>query len=47
MITLRRAEDLHPETNASQTDWEHVYQIWLRPAQADLEPRHDRLGAKD
>jgi redox-sensitive bicupin YhaK (pirin superfamily) len=28
----------HSETNASRTDWAHVYQISLRPAQAALEP---------
>ena len=32
----------HRETNASRTDWAHVYQIWLRPAQADLEPSHEQ-----
>lgn len=32
----------HRETNASQTDWAHVYQIWLRPATADLEPSHEQ-----
>ena len=28
----------HGETNASQTDWAQVFQIYLRPAQAGLEP---------
>ena len=28
----------HSETNASRTDWAHVFQIWLRPAQAGLDP---------
>lgn len=32
----------HRETNASRTDWAHIYQIWLRPAQADLEPSHEQ-----
>jgi redox-sensitive bicupin YhaK (pirin superfamily) len=27
----------HSETNASRTDGAHVFQIWLRPAQAELE----------
>ena len=32
----------HSETNASRTDWAHVFQIWLRPAEAGLEPRHEQ-----
>jgi quercetin 2,3-dioxygenase len=28
----------HSETNASRTDWAQVFQIGLRPAQAELEP---------
>jgi quercetin 2,3-dioxygenase len=32
----------HRETNASQTDWAHVFQVWLHPAQADLEPSHEQ-----
>jgi len=26
------------ETNPSRTDWAHVFQIWLRPGQAELAP---------
>lgn len=26
------------ETNASKTDWAHVFQIWLRPSEAGLAP---------
>jgi quercetin 2,3-dioxygenase len=32
----------HRETNASRTDWAHVFQVWLRPAQPDLEPSHEQ-----
>ena len=32
----------HRESNASQTDWAHVFQVWLRPAQPDLEPSHEQ-----
>lgn len=32
----------HRETNASLTDWAQVFQISLRPAQADLEPGHEQ-----
>lgn len=28
----------HSETNASRSDWAHVFQIWLRPSEAGLEP---------
>lgn len=28
----------HTETNASQSDWAHVFQIWVRPSEADLRP---------
>jgi quercetin 2,3-dioxygenase len=28
----------HSQTNASRTDWAHVFHIWLRPSQADLDP---------
>jgi len=28
----------HTETNASRTDWAHVFQIWLRSSEAGLEP---------
>lgn len=32
----------HRETNASRTHWAHVFQMWLRPVQADLEPSHEQ-----
>ncbi len=32
----------HSETNASRTDWAHVFQIWLRPSEAGLEPSHEQ-----
>jgi redox-sensitive bicupin YhaK (pirin superfamily) len=32
----------HSETNASRTDWAHVFQMWVRPAQAGLEPGHEQ-----
>jgi len=31
----------HGETNASRSDWAHVFRIWLRPAEAELEPSHE------
>jgi redox-sensitive bicupin YhaK (pirin superfamily) len=31
----------HSETNASRTDWAHVFQIWLHPSEAGLEPSHE------
>lgn len=39
----------HGETNASRTDWAHVFQIWLRPSEAELEPSHEqkRFSAAD
>ncbi len=30
----------HSETNASRTDWAHVFQMCFHPAEADLEPSH-------
>jgi redox-sensitive bicupin YhaK (pirin superfamily) len=30
------------ETNASSTDWVHVFQIYLRPAVPGLEPGHEQ-----
>ena len=30
------------ETNASRTDSAHVFQIWLRPWEAELEPSHEQ-----
>lgn len=32
----------HSETNASRTDWAHVFQIRLRPSEAGLEPGHEQ-----
>jgi redox-sensitive bicupin YhaK (pirin superfamily) len=32
----------HSEANASRTDWAHIFQIWLRPAQPGLEPSHEQ-----
>lgn len=32
----------HHETNASRTDWAHVFQIRLRPSQAELEPESEQ-----
>lgn len=32
----------HVETNASQTDWTHVFQLWLRPSDGDPEPGHEQ-----
>jgi quercetin 2,3-dioxygenase len=39
----------HSETNASRTDWAHVFQIGLRPSQAGLEPGNEqrRFSAAD
>jgi len=30
------------ETNASRSDWAHVFQIWLRATQAAVDPRHEQ-----
>lgn len=32
----------HTETNASRTDWAHVFQIWVRPADPGLESSHEQ-----
>lgn len=32
----------HSETNASRTDWAHVFRIGLRPSEAGLEPSHEQ-----
>jgi redox-sensitive bicupin YhaK (pirin superfamily) len=32
----------HGETNASRTDWAHVFRIWLRPSEAELEPSQEQ-----
>jgi quercetin 2,3-dioxygenase len=28
----------HSQTNASRTDWAHVFHVWLRPSQSELDP---------
>jgi quercetin 2,3-dioxygenase len=30
----------HSRMNASRTEWAHFYQIWVHPAEAELEPEH-------
>ena len=30
----------HRESNASRSDWAHVFQVWLRPAEVGLPPSH-------
>ena len=30
------------ETNASRTDWAHVFRLWLRPSEAGLEPGREQ-----
>jgi len=32
----------HSETNASRTDWAHVFRIWLRPSKAGREPGYEQ-----
>lgn len=32
----------HGETNASRTDWAHVFRLWLRPSEAELEPGREQ-----
>jgi redox-sensitive bicupin YhaK (pirin superfamily) len=32
----------HSETNASRTEWAHVFQIWLRHREAGLEQSHEQ-----
>jgi redox-sensitive bicupin YhaK (pirin superfamily) len=32
----------HSETNASRSDWAHIFRIFLRPAEAGLEPVHEQ-----
>jgi redox-sensitive bicupin YhaK (pirin superfamily) len=32
----------HSESNASRTDWAQVFQIWVRPSAAGLEPSHEQ-----
>jgi len=32
----------HSERNASRTDWAQVFQVWVRPSEADLEPDYEQ-----
>ena len=32
----------HSETNASRTDWAHVFRLWLRPDKGGLEPGREQ-----
>jgi quercetin 2,3-dioxygenase len=32
----------HSETNASRTEWAHVFEIWLQPSEPGLAPSHER-----
>jgi len=32
----------HTETNASRTDWAHIFQIWLLPSEAGLAPGREQ-----
>ncbi len=32
----------HSETNASRTEWAHIFQIWLRPREAGLEREREQ-----
>lgn len=32
----------HGQKNASRTEWAHVFQLWLRPSEAGLEPSHEQ-----
>ena len=32
----------HAETNASRTDWAHVFRLWLRPFEAQLDPGREQ-----
>jgi len=40
-MTARR-DTRHSETNASRTDWVHVFQLWLRPSEAGLQHGHEQ-----
>src|SRR5207237_7105864 len=35
----------HSEFNPSETEWVHLYQIWLLPCQKGLEPSYEELAA--
>jgi redox-sensitive bicupin YhaK (pirin superfamily) len=41
-LTTVREGSRHGETNASRTDWAHVFQIWLRPGPAELAPGREQ-----
>jgi redox-sensitive bicupin YhaK (pirin superfamily) len=32
----------HTHTNVSRADWTHVFQVWLCPSEAGLEPSHEQ-----
>ena len=32
----------HSEANASRTDWAHIFQIWVRPSEAGLDPSYEQ-----
>lgn len=32
----------HREANASRAEWAHLFQIWLRPSEADFEPTQEQ-----
>jgi redox-sensitive bicupin YhaK (pirin superfamily) len=32
----------HSETNASRSDWAHIFQIWLRPSEPGLDSGHEQ-----
>jgi redox-sensitive bicupin YhaK (pirin superfamily) len=40
-MTARRGVR-HRQTNLSRSDWAHVFQIWLRPSDADLVPGQEQ-----
>ena len=37
----------HSEFNPSDTEWVHLYQIWLLPQRKGLEPSYDQLAVAD
>ena len=32
----------HDDANASRTDWAHVFRLWLRPSEAELDPGREQ-----
>jgi len=32
----------HSEQNPSQTEWAHLFRLWLRPAEAELDPEYEQ-----